>query len=80
MISTVTTTTITTIAIALSAGTSLGALATILLISLMGTQEVASFDSREALKVLSSHLNVSILPLLVVFTLIIAIKITQLWT
>jgi hypothetical protein len=80
LISTVTTTTITTIAIALSAGTSLGALATILLISLLGTQEVVSFDSRESLKVLSSHLNVSILPLLVVFTLIIAIKITQLWS
>jgi hypothetical protein len=76
----VTTTTITTIAIALSAGTSLGALATILLISLLGTQEVVSFDARESLKVLSSHMNVSILPLLVVFTLIIAIKITQLWS
>jgi len=76
MISTVTTTTVTTI-VTLTTGTSLGVLATMLLISLLGTQEVATADKRHSLKALGKYLNVSILPLLVVFTLIVTFKIIE---
>ncbi len=73
MISTVTTTTVTTI-VTLTGAASLGALATILLISLLGTQEVATADKRRMIKGLGKRLNVSILPLIVVFSLIVAMK------
>ena len=76
MISTVTTTTVTTI-VTLTAGTSLSALASILLISLLGTQELVTADTRNSLKALGKYLNVSILPLLLVFTLIAAFKILE---
>ncbi len=73
MISTVTTTTVTTI-VTLTSGASLGLLATMLLISLLGTKEVVQVDTRRSLKALSGRLNVCILPLLVVFTLIVVLK------
>jgi hypothetical protein len=75
MISTVTTTTVTTIVTLTSAGASLGVLGTILLIAFLGTQEFVSADTRRSLKTLGRHLNVVILPLLLVFALIVTFKI-----
>jgi hypothetical protein len=77
MISTVTTTTVTTIVTLTSTGASIGALAAILLISLLGTQEVATSDQRRSIKNLAKHLNISILPLLLVFSLIVTFKIIE---
>jgi hypothetical protein len=77
MISTVTTTTVTTIVASTTIGVSLGILATVLLISLLGTQEVVSADSRLSLKVFGKYLNMTILPLLVVFGLIAVLKIAE---
>ncbi len=77
MISTVTTTTVTTIVTLTTTGASLGMLATILLISLLGTQEVASADKRRSIKALGKYLNVSIIPLLIVFMLIVTLKFTE---
>lgn len=77
MISTVTTTTVTTIVTLTTTGVSIGALATILLVSLLGTQELATADTRRSIRALGKYLNVSILPLLVVFMLIVAFKIVE---
>jgi hypothetical protein len=73
MISTVTTTTVTTI-VTLTSGVSLGVIATFLLTSLLGTQEVLSVEKRHTLKALGRNLNVGVLPLLFVFTLAIFLK------
>ncbi len=77
MISTVTTTTVTTIVTLTTTGASLGALATILLITLLGTQEATAGNKRSSLKVLRRYLNVGILPLLIVFLLIVCLKVTE---
>jgi hypothetical protein len=76
MISTVTTTTVTTI-VTLTTGASLGVLVTILLISLLGTKEFASTDKRRSFKTLGKYLNVGIVPLLIVFTLIVVFKVSE---
>lgn len=76
MISTVTTTTVTTI-VTLTGGASLGVIATMLLISLLGTKEIVSEDTRRGLKALGRHLNVCIFPLLLVFILIVVFKVTE---
>jgi|YelNatPaOPRAMG01_1025707.scaffolds.fasta_scaffold56829_3 hypothetical protein len=73
MISTVTTTTVTTI-VTLTTGISLGMIATVLLIALLGTQQVAKAESHQTLKTLGKNLNVSVFPLLLVFTLIVIFK------
>jgi len=73
MISTVTTTTVTTI-VTLTSGASLGVLATMLLVSLLSTKEVIQVDTRPKLKALGGRLNVCILPLMLVFILLVAIK------
>lgn len=75
MISTVTTT-VTTVA-ALAAGAALGALATILLIFLLASKEVVTADTRRPLRILGRNLNIGILPLLIIFTLIVAFKILE---
>ncbi len=77
MISTVTTTTVTTIVTLTTTGISLGVIAIILLIALLGAQEVATADTRLSLKALGKYLNVSVLPLLSVFTLIILLKVLE---
>jgi hypothetical protein len=77
MISTVTTTTVTTIVTLTTTGASLGVLATILLFSLLGTQEATAENKRPSLKVLRRYLNVGILPLLIVFLLIVCLKVTE---
>lgn len=72
MISTITST-VTTITI-LSMGV-LGALGTVLLIVLLSTKEVMVDDGRSTLKTFGKSLDISIYPLLIVFTLIAAFKI-----
>ncbi|MCW3982395.1 MAG: hypothetical protein NWE96_00190 [Candidatus Bathyarchaeota archaeon] len=76
MISTVTTTTVTTI-VTLTTGASIGVIATMLLVTLLGTQEVVSSDKRLPYKLLGKHLNVSILPLSIVFALIVIFKVLE---
>lgn len=73
MISTVTTTTVTTI-VTLTSGASLGVLATMFLISLLGTKEIAENNKHKTIKALGQRLNVCILPLLIVFMLIAVLK------
>ena len=80
MISTVTTTTVTTIVTLTTTGASIGTLATILLISLLGTKEVVVTDSHRSLRALGKHLNVSIIPLLIVFLLIVSFKAVEVLT
>jgi len=76
MISTVTTTTVTTVAM-LSMGATLGALASILLILLLATKEVATADTRRALKVFGRSLDVGIVPLLLSFSLVVFFKVLE---
>ena len=73
MISTITTT-VTTIA-TLAIGASLGALATVLLISLLATKEIVSADTRLKLQRFGRSLNIGIAPLLFVFALIVGIQV-----
>lgn len=75
MISTVTTT-VTTVA-TLAAGATLGALGTLLLIFLLSAKEVVTADARRALTYLGRSLDVAILPLLITFALIVALKIME---
>jgi len=75
MISTVTTT-VTTVA-TLAMGATLGALAAMLLIALLSAKEVFAADRRRALAFLRRSLDVAIVPLLMVFALIVALKIIE---
>ena len=75
MISTITTT-VTTVA-TLAVGATLGALATLLLISLLATKEVVTADARRILRAFGRSLDIGILPLLMVFALIVAFKILE---
>ena len=75
MISTVTTT-VTTVA-TLAAGSTLGALATMLLISLLSAKEVVTADTRRIFTAFGRSLDIGILPLLMTFTLIVAFKILE---
>jgi len=72
MISTITTT-VTTIA-TMSIGATLGALTTFLLISLLSTKELATADARHTLRTLGRSLNVSIFPILIVFSIIVVFE------
>jgi len=80
MISTVTTTTVTTI-VTLTGGASLGVIATMLLISLLGTKEIATSDAINEKQIapssLNKTLNVAILPLLFTFALFLTVKIIE---
>jgi hypothetical protein len=75
MISTVTTT-VTTVA-TLAMGATLGALATLLLILLLSAKEVVTTDMGQRLVAFGRSLDVSIVPLLIVFTLIVAFKVLE---
>ncbi|MER3468437.1 MAG: hypothetical protein C4312_08105 [Thermoflexus sp.] len=75
MISTVTTT-VTTVA-TLATGATLGALATLLLILLLSTKEIATADMRQVLRTFGSSLDVGIMPLLMTFMLIVALKVLE---
>ncbi|MCW3994640.1 MAG: hypothetical protein NWE98_00630 [Candidatus Bathyarchaeota archaeon] len=76
-------TTVTTVAM-LTSGASLGILATLLLISLLGAKEVVTADPIDAVNAkrisafsFSKNLNIAILPLLFTFVLIVAFKIIE---
>ena len=75
MISTVTTT-VTTVA-TLAAGAGLGVLATVLLISMLSTKEVVSADTRLPFQRFGRSLNITILPLLFVFSLIVMLEVVK---
>ena len=72
MISTVTSTTVTTIA-AIGSGV-LGVAAVILLIILLSTKELSSAADKRRYKILSRVLTVGIAPLLLVFSVILVMK------
>lgn len=74
MISTVTTTV--TVA-TLAAGAALGALAMSVLIFLLATKEIVTADTRRSLKVFGRSLDISILPLLISFALIVAFRVFE---
>jgi hypothetical protein len=75
LISTVTT--VTTVTATFAAGTVLGILATVLLISLLAAKEVVMADPRRAFRVLGKSLDVGIAPLLLAFMLAVAVKILE---
>jgi len=70
------TTTVTTVA-TLASGAALGAFASALLILFLATKEVASADTRRPFVVLGRALDVGILPLLMSFGLIVALKVIE---
>lgn len=74
MISTVTTTV--TVA-TLSAGATLGAISTVLLIFLLASKEMVSADTRQALQAFGRALTIGILPLLISFALIVSFKVLE---
>ncbi len=73
MISTITTT-VTTVA-TLAVGSALGALATFLLISLLSAKELVTADQKQSLKTFGKSLDVSVFPLFIVFSLIVAFNV-----
>lgn len=78
MISTVTTTTVTTVTtatVAVIAGLSL--LAILTLLGMLISKEVVSVSEQPRLKAFSQSLNVAIVPLLMGFVLIAAVKIVE---
>lgn len=75
MISTVTTTV--TIVATLALGGTLGALTVFLLVSLLSTRELVTADTRATLKTFGRSLDISILPLLIIFSLIVAIEVAK---
>ena len=78
MISTVTTTTVTTVTtatLAISAGLSFLAIATLLAVLI--SKEIVSTSDRPTLQAFARALNVAIVPLLMGFVLIAAIKIIE---
>ncbi len=76
MVSTVTVTTITTIA-AMGFAASLGVFAVILLIAFLTSKELLATSSGARQKLLARSLNISIIPLVMAFTVIVALKITE---
>ncbi|MCS7140544.1 MAG: hypothetical protein RMI99_02840 [Nitrososphaerota archaeon] len=75
MISSVTTT-VTTVAM-LTVGATLGVLASVLLILLLATKNVVAAEPKRPLMLFSRALDVSIMPLLVSFTLIVTLKVIE---
>lgn len=74
MISTVTT----TITIAtLSAGATLGAMSTVLLIFLLASKEMVTADARRIPQAFGRTLTIGILPLLISFALIVSFKVLE---
>lgn len=77
MISTVTTTTVSTIVSTAVMAATLGLLAVLTLIALLVTKELASASENRRLQYLARALNVAILPLLVAFAAIVAVKVVE---
>ncbi len=77
MISTVTTTTVSTVTSTAGIAAGLGLIAVLALISFLVTKELSSAGDSPRLQRLSRYLNVAIVPLLVVFTSIVASRVAQ---
>lgn len=80
MISTVTTstvTTITTVTTMLGVGVGLGLVAVIALITLLGIRELAATSAGSSRKFLVKSLDVSIVPLIIAFVMIVAMRVTE---
>jgi len=78
MISTVTTTTVSTVT-TVSLATSLGLIVVVTLLSLMIQKEFATIFSSPRAKALGRALNTAIVPLLMVFVLLLALKFAELF-
>jgi len=76
MISTVTTATVSTVTTVALAG-SLGLIAIITLLTLLVQKEIASADETQPSRALSRALNIAIVPLLIGFVMIVAVKVTE---
>lgn len=77
MISTVTTTTVTTVTTVASVAAALGLAATIALIVFLSAKELLSTTERTGFRMLSRNLLVPIIPLLLVFTMIVVMKVIE---
>ncbi|MBC7129984.1 hypothetical protein H5T51_02035 [Candidatus Bathyarchaeota archaeon] len=58
-------------------GATISIVAVIFLISLLATKEILTTDTKHILRTLGKNLDVAIWPLLLAFTLIVAIKILE---
>jgi len=76
MVSTVTVSTISTIA-ALSVGAGVGIFATLLLIGLLTSKEVLGASSGDRRKLLARSLSVGVVPLLIGFAVIVGFKVAE---
>lgn len=76
MVSTVTVTTISTIA-AVSAGAGVGIFATLLLIGLLTSKEVLGASSGNRRKLLARSLSIGAVPLLIGFAVIVGFKVAE---
>jgi hypothetical protein len=77
MVSTVTTTTVSTVTSAVGLAASLGLIAVLILISFLVAKELAGATDHPRLQRLSRFLNVAIIPLLMVFTTIVGVKVAE---
>jgi len=76
MVSTVTVSTVTTIAAA-SFGTGIAIFAILLLIGFLTSKELLGTSSGSRQKLISRSLNISIIPLLIGFTVIVGLKVAE---
>jgi hypothetical protein len=77
MISSITTTTVSTVTSTAGFAASLGLIAVLALISLLVAKELASATDAPRLQRFGRGLNVAIIPLLMVFTAIVAAKVVE---
>ena len=77
MVSTVTTTTVSTVTSTAGLAASLGLIAVLILISFLVAKELAGATAHPRLQRLSRFLNVAIIPLLMVFTTIVGVKVAE---
>ena len=77
MVSSITTTTVSTITSTAGFAASLGLIAVLVLISLLVAREFASTTDAPRVKRFGRGLNVAIIPLLIVFTAIVAAKLAE---
>ena len=77
MISTVTTGTITTITTMTGLGMALGLVAVITLIAFLGVRELAAAGDNGSHRLLARSLDVGIVPLIIAFAMIVAVKIVE---
>ena len=77
MISTVTTSTISTVSIMVGFGMVLGVVAVIALIVFLCAKELASASESKSHRILAKSLDVGIVPLIIAFAMIVAMKVVE---